>query len=66
MYTDQVPENDLSRGLAEKHGFTIYPTIKDAMTLGATTSRWTPFASSANTVTIPGTNAASTSIRGTS
>ena len=34
MYTDQVPENDLSRGLAEKHGFTIYPTIKDAMTLG--------------------------------
>ena len=34
MYTDQFPENDLSRGLAEKHGFTIYPTIKDAMTLG--------------------------------
>ena len=34
MYTDQVPENDLSRGLAEKYGFTIYPTIKDAMTLG--------------------------------
>lgn len=34
MYTDQVPENDLSRGLAEKHGFTIYPTIKDALTLG--------------------------------
>lgn len=34
MYTDQVPENDLSRGLAERHGFTIYPTIKDAMTLG--------------------------------
>jgi hypothetical protein len=34
MYSDQFPENDLSRGLAEKHGFTIYPTIKDAMTLG--------------------------------
>jgi hypothetical protein len=34
MYTDQVPENDLSRGLAEKYGFTIYPTIKDALTLG--------------------------------
>ena len=23
MYTDQTPENDLSRGLAEKHGFKI-------------------------------------------
>ena len=34
MYTDQVPENDLSRGLAQQHGFQIYPTIKDAMTLG--------------------------------
>ena len=34
MYTDQVPSNDLSRGLAQKHGFTIYPTIKDAITLG--------------------------------
>jgi len=34
MYTDQFPENDLSRGLAKGHGFPIYPTIKDAMTLG--------------------------------
>jgi hypothetical protein len=34
MYTAQTPPNDLSRGLAKKHGFTIYPTIKDAMTLG--------------------------------
>ncbi len=34
MYTAQVPDNDLSRGLSEKHGFKIYPTIKDAMTLG--------------------------------
>ncbi|MDQ6698593.1 MAG: hypothetical protein M3Z36_00220, partial [Acidobacteriota bacterium] len=34
MYTDQVPANDLSRGLSEKHGFKIYPTIKDALTLG--------------------------------
>jgi hypothetical protein len=34
MYTAQTPPNDLSRGLAEKHGFKIYPTIKDAMTLG--------------------------------
>ena len=34
MYTAQVPPNDLSRGLSEKHGFKIFPTIKDAMTLG--------------------------------
>lgn len=34
MYTAQVPANDLSRGLSEKHGFKIYPTIKDALTLG--------------------------------
>ncbi len=34
MYTDQVPENDLSRSLAQKHGFTIYPTIREALTLG--------------------------------
>jgi hypothetical protein len=34
MYTDQVPQNDLSRGLAAKHGFVIYPTIREALTLG--------------------------------
>lgn len=34
MYTDQVPSNDLSRGLAVKHGFSIYPTIAEALTLG--------------------------------
>jgi len=34
MYTAQVPANDLSRGLAQKHGFKIYPTIKDTLTLG--------------------------------
>jgi hypothetical protein len=34
MYTAQVPANDLSRGLSEKHGFRIYSTIKDALTLG--------------------------------
>lgn len=34
MYTAQVPPTDLSRGLAAKHGFTIYPTIKDTLTLG--------------------------------
>lgn len=34
MYTAQVPPTDLSRGLASKYGFTIYPTIKDTLTLG--------------------------------
>ena len=34
MYTDQVPPADLSRGLAEKHGFRIFPTIQEALTLG--------------------------------
>ena len=34
MYTDQVPPADLSRGLAEKHGFRIFPTIREALTLG--------------------------------
>ncbi|MFM8394483.1 MAG: hypothetical protein ACKOB4_11235 [Acidobacteriota bacterium] len=34
MYTDQVPEKDLSRAAAAKHGFTIYPTISAALTLG--------------------------------
>src|SRR4051794_12113848 len=26
MYTDQTPPADLSRGLAEKHGFRVFPT----------------------------------------
>jgi hypothetical protein len=34
MYTDQVPPADLSRGLAEKHGFKIFPTVREALTLG--------------------------------
>lgn len=34
MFTHQVPPQDLSRGLAEKHGFQIYPTIREALTLG--------------------------------
>ncbi len=34
MYTDQVPDNDMSRPLAAKHGFKIYPTIREALTLG--------------------------------
>jgi hypothetical protein len=34
MYVDQFPKDDLSRGLAKKHGFPIYPTIPEALTLG--------------------------------
>ncbi|MFC1693605.1 hypothetical protein ACFL1R_08890 [Candidatus Latescibacterota bacterium] len=34
MYTDQVPENDMSREKSTKHGFTIYPTIRETLTLG--------------------------------
>jgi hypothetical protein len=34
LFTDQVPRNDLSRGLAEKHGFRIASTIDEALTLG--------------------------------
>jgi len=34
LYTDQVPKTDLSRLLAKKHGFKIFETIADALTLG--------------------------------
>jgi len=34
MYTDQVPNNDMSRGLAAKYGFKIYPTVGEALRLG--------------------------------
>lgn len=35
MYTDQVPEGrDMSRDLAARFGFKIYPTIREALTLG--------------------------------
>ena len=34
MYTDQVAPKDMSRDLAAKHGFRIYPTIREALTLG--------------------------------
>lgn len=34
IYTDQVPDADLSRKLAEKHGFRIASTIDEALTLG--------------------------------
>ncbi len=34
MYTDQVPKGDMSRALARKHGFPIFNTIEEAVTLG--------------------------------
>lgn len=34
MYTAQVPSDDMSRGLAYRKRFTLYPTIADALTLG--------------------------------
>ena len=35
LYTDQVHSNDISRRLAAAYGFKIYPTIAEALTLGA-------------------------------
>lgn len=34
LYTDQIHARDLSRGLAERHGFRIAKTIDEAVTLG--------------------------------
>ncbi|HEV2121411.1 MAG TPA: hypothetical protein VGW38_01380 [Chloroflexota bacterium] len=34
LYTDQVPANDISRDLASTYGVPIYPTIREALTLG--------------------------------
>ncbi|MFT7642104.1 MAG: hypothetical protein ACI9G1_003861 [Pirellulaceae bacterium] len=34
MYADQMPKNDLSRALADRHGFRICKTIDEAITLG--------------------------------
>ncbi len=34
MYTDQVPENDMSRAMSAKHGFKILPTVREALTMG--------------------------------
>lgn len=34
MYTDQKPDNDLSRAMAAKHVFPIFPTVREALTLG--------------------------------
>lgn len=35
MYVDQLPPNDVSRGLSEKHGFKIVPSIAEALTSGS-------------------------------
>ena len=34
LYTDQVPETDMSREMAGKHGFRIANTIEESITLG--------------------------------
>lgn len=34
LYVDQTPKNDLSKALAEKHGFRLCATIEEALTLG--------------------------------
>lgn len=34
MFTDQVPANDMSRGMAARHGVKIYPDVRGALTLG--------------------------------
>ena len=34
-YVDQLPEGDLSRPRAQKHGFQIYPTIAETLRLGS-------------------------------
>jgi hypothetical protein len=34
LYVDQFSPNDMSRSLAKKHGFTIFTTIQDALTVG--------------------------------
>ena len=34
LYTARVPNNDMSRDLAARHGFKIFPTIEGALTLG--------------------------------
>ena len=34
MYTDQVPDNDMSRPLAAKYGFKIYPSVCETLMMG--------------------------------
>src|SRR4051812_29802658 len=35
LYIDQVPENDIGRALAKKHGVRLAASIEDALTLGS-------------------------------
>lgn len=37
LYLDQVPDDDIGRDLAAKHGVPIFPTIREALTLGGDT-----------------------------
>src|SRR5437867_4051593 len=37
LYTDQVPANDISREWSQRSGVPIYPTIREALTLGGDT-----------------------------
>ncbi len=37
MFVDQFPDNDMSKALATKHGFTIYDNIEAALTCGGKT-----------------------------
>ncbi len=34
MYIDQVPDNDMSYDLAAKHGFKIFPSVREALLMG--------------------------------
>jgi hypothetical protein len=34
LFVDQFPAKEMSRDLPKKHGFTIYPTVEEALTLG--------------------------------
>lgn len=34
IYTRSLPHWDLSRGLAPKHGFRIFPAMRETLTLG--------------------------------
>jgi hypothetical protein len=36
MHVEQQKDNDLSKGLAKKHGFGLYPDVAGALTLGGT------------------------------
>lgn len=35
MHVEQVGANDLSRGLAKRHGFELFPTIREALCVGS-------------------------------